>query len=599
LADRKSHPLELLRPYAHRYRGVVAAGIALVVLTNVLTPLVPLAVKYGLDVLDRGGPDPSWAVGPIQALGWSSPQGRLGFFALLSLVVTLLAGAFRFGMRYVITGASRSFERDLRDDLVAHLMDLPRKFFDHSRTGELMARLTNDLEAVRMMVGPALMYLSSTLVNLVVSLGLMLRISVALTLYSLIPLALIAVAARVLSHQIHVRSEAVQAQFGALSTHVQETLAGIRVVQAYTQERAEARTFERLNRDNIAANMALTRVVGLFMPLLIAFVNLGQLLILWIGGHRIVGGAMSLGDFVAFSLLLNILIWPMVALGWVVSLYQRGMASLGRIGAVLEQPRRADRAAGQGAAALVGALRIRDLTFAYNGHPVLRGLEVEIPAGSTAAIVGPTGSGKSTLLNLVARAYEAPAGALLIDGRPLVESPRRELARALGYVPQETFLFSDTLRANLLFGVDQASDQAIAAALAAAQLEGDLAGFPQGLETFVGERGITLSGGQKQRVAIARALLMDPKILLLDDALASVDTHTEEEILRHLQRARRGRTTLIVSHRVSTVRHADQIVVLVDGAIAERGSHDQLVAQGGVYAGLYRRQQLEDELVQS
>ena len=598
-----SQLLSLLLPYARRYRSAIVLGALFVVLTNVMAPLLPLSVKYGLDGL-RGEPtDPEFLHRLFGSWGWDTPRARVAFYALAAVLVTALAGTFRFAMRYVITGASRYFERDLRDDLYRHLLSLPRRTFDRTRTGELMARFTNDLEAVRMMVGPALMYLSATVVNLVVSLAFMAQLSVPLTLYSLIPLGLIALTARVLSREIHDRSEKVQEQFGELTTRVQETLSGIRVVQAYTQEQPQARAFERLNHNNIDANMALTRVVGLFMPLLIAFVNLGQILILWIGGQRIVAGGMTLGDFVAFSLLLNMLIWPMVALGWVVSLYQRGVASLGRLGAVLAEAPQPD--AGRGAAAheIEGAIRLQNLRFAYNGAPVLADVSLEIPAGSTTAIVGATGSGKSTLLNLIARAYEPPPGSLLVDGVPVEALPRRALARALGYVPQETFLFSDTLRANLLFGVDPVGpergaqvERALARALEAAQLSSDLEGFPEGLETFVGERGITLSGGQKQRVAIARALLMDPRILLLDDALASVDTHTEEEILRRLQQARAGRTTLIVSHRVSTVRHADQIVVLQGGRIVERGSHDQLVALDRTYANLYRMQQLEEEL---
>ena len=596
----KSELLALLKPYAWRYRKSILLGALFVVLTNVMAPLLPLSVKYGLDAL-RGEPtDPLFLNRLLTHFAWDSAHARVTFYAVAALLVTLVAGLFRFAMRYVITGASRYFERDLRDDLYRHLLELPRQTFDRSRTGELMARFTNDLEAVRMVVGPALMYLSATLVNLVVSLAFMLQLSVPLTLYSLIPLGLIALTARVLSREIHDRSEKVQAQFGDLTTHVQETLSGIRVIQAYTQEQPQARSFERLNRENIRVNMALTRVVGLFMPLLIAFVNLGQILILWVGGQRIVGGAMTLGDFVAFSLLLNMLIWPMVALGWVVSLYQRGVASLGRLGAVLDEPARPDR----GSASLVGreirgALELKDLTFSYNGHPVLRNLHLEVAPGTTTAIVGATGSGKSTLLNLIARAYEPPPGSLLLDGVPLEAIARRELARALGYVPQETFLFSDTLRANLLFGAGEQGAERLEWALEVSRLGGDLENFPKGLETFVGERGITLSGGQKQRVAIARALLVDPRILLLDDALASVDTHTEEEILHGLQQARAGRTTLIVSHRVSTVRHADQIVVLEAGRIVERGSHDQLVALEGSYANLYRLQQLEEELAQA
>jgi ATP-binding cassette subfamily B protein len=503
----------------------------------------------------------------------------------------------------------------MRNDFFAHLQRLPLAYFQANRTGDLMSRATNDLNAVRTMVGPAVMYAANTILVFIVALSLMVAIDARLTLYSLIPLPFVSIAVKVFGTAIHRRFERIQAQLSEVSAIVQEALGGVRVVRAYRQEAAELERFRRANLEYVRRNRRLIVLQGMFFPSMSFFLGLGALIVLWQGSRAVLSGRITLGEFVAFNAYLTMLSWPMIAFGWVTNMLQRGMASWKRMLEVLETPPAiADEpgAARTAATELRGDIEFRDLTFAFgSAPPVLRRISARVPAGTTAALVGVTGSGKSTLIGLLARLHEPPRGAVFVDGIDVRDLPLAVLRGAIGFVPQEPFLFSDTLANNVAFGLDgagragglppdtDARTQRILEAAAVARLDKDVADFPNGYETSVGERGITLSGGQKQRTAIARAVAIDPRILILDDALSAVDTYTEEEILSRLRAVMRRRTSIVVSHRISTVRDADQIFVLDQGAIVERGTHDELVRRDGMYAELHRKQLLEEELAAS
>ncbi|MGE0042604.1 MAG: ABC transporter ATP-binding protein [Vicinamibacterales bacterium] len=566
------------------YRRAFVVGLSAVVLSTGVTLAGPWVLKLAVD-----------------DLATAVTRGKLLFYASAILGVALLGGAFRFAMRRVIVGASRRFEYDLRNDIFAHLQRLPPAYFAAHRTGDLMSRATNDLNAVRMMAGPAVMYSVSTALTFIAAVALMAGMNGRLTLVALLPLPIVSLSVRYFGRAIHTRFEAIQAQLSELSAVVQETLAGVRVVRAYGREAHEIGRFEAANREYVERSKVLIRLQGLYYPSLSLLMGLSALLVLWLGSRDVVAGRMSLGDLVAFNAYLMMLSWPMIAFGWVTNMLQRGLASWSRILAILDaEPAIDDRhVTGPGVvpADLAGAVEIRDLTFDYGLGPVLQGISCTVAAGETVAIVGATGAGKSTLLALLARLYDPPPGTIRIDGIDVRELPLATLRGALGVVPQEAFLFSDTLANNVRFGRPDAGDEAVRAAAAVARLDVDVADFPKGYETMVGERGITLSGGQKQRTAIARAVLTDPRILVLDDALSAVDTETEDAILAGLREVRRGRTTFIVSHRISTIRDADQILVLEGGRIVERGRHEALVAAGRTYAAMDDRQRLERELL--
>jgi ATP-binding cassette subfamily B protein len=457
-----------------------------------------------------------------------------------------------------------------------------------------------------MVLGPGIMYSANTVVTMVVSILLMLKLSPTLTLFVLIPMPVVAFAVRYFGQVIHERYEKIQALLATLSARVQENLAGVRVVRAYVQEEPETRGFETLNRDYMAKNLQLIRAWAMFYPALEALIGITFLIVLWQGGKQVLAGEISIGALMAFYTYMGLLVWPMIALGWVTNIFQRGAASMGRLNYILHtepavNDAHADRAlAADGQAQVRGDIEFRNLTFTYgtngNARTVLHDVSVRVPAGSTLAIVGPTGSGKSTLAALVPRLYDAPPGTVLVDGRPIHEWPLDTLRRSIGYVPQDTFLFSETIRENIAFGVEQPAPGTVEEAAQVASLGADVADFPKKFESLVGERGITLSGGQKQRTALARAVLRDPRILILDDALSSVDTETEDKILHRLTDIMRDRTTILISHRCSTVRDADLIVVLRDGGIVERGTHTELIGRGGYYAELYQKQLLEEEL---
>jgi ATP-binding cassette subfamily B protein len=523
---------------------------------------------------------------------------KLWLYAGLIVGIVALEALFLYWMRKVLIGISREIEYELRNDLYRHLTLLPARYYQGHRTGDLMSRATNDLSAVRMVLGPGIMYTASTLTTAIGTVVLMLRISPRLLVLSLVPLVFVSFLVRYFGRRIHDRFEAVQAQLSEISAIVQENLSGARVVRAYAQEPHELARFAAANEEYLRRNRQLIRMFGSLYPGIQLLMGLGAVLVLWLGGRMVVAGTITVGEFVAFGAYLTMLHWPMIALGWVVNIFERGEASMGRIAQILDAPPEIEDRSPAHVTAIRGDVEFRGLTFSYDGKPVLRDIDLAVPAGSTVAVVGPTGSGKSTLVSLIPRLFDAPPGTVRIDGHDVRDLPLAVLRGAVGYVPQETFLFSETVRENVAFGLPTGADreQRVPWAAEVAQLGKDVAEFPRGFETFVGERGITLSGGQKQRTALARALAIDPPILILDDALASVDTQTEEDILRALRGVMATRTTFLVSHRVSTVREADLIVVLKDGRIVERGTHDELIARAGFYADLHRRQLLEEEM---
>ncbi len=601
-----------LVPYIRRYRGPTALGMLTLVAGGLVGALLPLtmgtivdAISGGHALIERLGALP----GPAERLllSFYRPLDRetLVFYTAALLVLVVLKGTFSFLTRQILIGVSRDIEFDLRNDLLDHLLRLEPAYYVRNRTGELMSRCTNDLNAVRMVLGPGIMYSLNTIVIMVMAISIMTRISPRLTLFVFLPVPLVAVAVFYFGKVIHDRYEKIQALLAALSARVQENLTGIRVVRAFCQEEYESREFERQNREYVDRNMELIAAWSMFFPALEFLIGIVFLIVLWQGSRQVLGGGFSLGALMAFYGYITQLVWPMVALGWVTNIFQRGAASMGRLQHVLSAQAEIDDRAVRAAAGkeIQGEVEFRHLTFQHptaengaKGRPVLQDITLTIPAGSTVAIVGPTGSGKSTLAALVARLWEAPEGSLLVDGRPIKEWPLEKLRRAIGFVTQDTFLFSDTIRENIAFGVDSATDLEVDRAAHIASIRGEILEFPKQFATVVGERGLTLSGGQKQRTALARALVRDPKILILDDALANVDTETEERILRGLAEVMRQRTTLLISHRCSTVRHADQIVVLREGRIVERGTHEDLIGRGGYYADLYQKQLLEEEL---
>ncbi|MBV9081209.1 MAG: ABC transporter ATP-binding protein [Acidobacteriaceae bacterium] len=573
--------LSSLWPYLARYRGGLSLGLGALLMKDVFAAAQPIVIKQGVDLLTRG-----FEIRVVVDM------------AALLIGLSLLKGVFQYWMRVVLIGISRDIEYDLRNDLFAHLVRLSQDFYWRYRTGDIMARSTNDLNAVRMMLGPGLMYCSETLVMLILALGVMLHSNARLTCMALLPAPLVSLAVIVFGRRIHARFERIQKMFSDISSRVQENLTGVRVVRAYAQETAEVSEFERLNRNYIHENLGLARIQGMFMPLLQALIGMTFLLVLWVGGRQLLEHRISLGDFVMFNTYMGMLIWPMIAVGWVVNQIQRGTASLNRINELFaEQPSIHKPSREAISPGLVSTeIAFLDVSMRFGGRTALAGIDVSIRAGETIAIVGHTGSGKTTLVSLIARLFDPTEGTVSIGGMDIREFDPEALRREIGFVPQETFLFSATLAENISWGVPEADIEQIRWAADVAGLQPDIESFPHGLDTMIGERGLTLSGGQKQRTAIARAILRNPRILVLDDALSSVDTVTEERILSGLAGVMRDRTTILISHRVSTVQNADRIIVLRHGRIVEAGTHHELEQRGGYYAELYQKQMLEEEL---
>jgi ATP-binding cassette, subfamily B, multidrug efflux pump len=617
-------PFGRLLRYVSKYRRDFLLGLACAVVNKLVALAGPLVLSYAVDDLQR-----------------AVTRAKLFGYGTLLLAIGLLSGAFLFLSRRILIGASRHIEYDMRNDFFAHLETLPLSYFQTHRTGDLMSRATNDLNAVRMMIGPSIMYSANTILVFFVALAVMVKIDARLTLISLLPLPFVSISVKYFGSAIHRRFERIQAQLSDISAVAQEALSGVRVVRAYRQEHSELERFRAANAEYLQRNRMLIVLQGFFFPSMSFFLGLGALLILWIGSREVITGRITIGQFVAFNAYLAMLSWPMIAFGWVTNMLQRGMASWKRMLEVLEtQPEISDSGAQTSDSMeqtpdlleIRGDVEFRDLVFRYGDTVVLDHVSLRIDAGQTVALIGVTGSGKSTLIGLLARLHEPPRGSVFLDGVDVLDLPLSVLRGAIGFVPQEPFLFSDSLADNVAFGLDAREgagrageagraggaggagragragrtgegearrEQRILGAAAVARLDKDVADFPNGYNTMVGERGITLSGGQKQRTALARALAIDPRILILDDSLSAVDTYTEEEILSRLRSVLRQRTSIIVSHRISTVRDADRIFVLDAGRIVERGTHDELVKLNGLYAALHKKQLLEEELAAS
>ena len=566
-------------PYLWRYRRGMALGLGSLILKDVVSASLPLVMRGGVDSLTSGF------------------KIQLVFeFAAVLVALSIVKGMFQYWMRVILIGTSRDIEFDLRNELFSHLVTLSSDFYARYRTGDIMARSTNDLNAVRMMLGPGIMYWTETMLTAVISVAVMMSVDWKLTLVCLIPAPLVSVAVMLFGKRIHDRFEVIQKMFSDISSRVQENLSGVRVIRAYAQEKPELHKFEVLNQAYVGENIRLAKLSALFMPLLQALIGLSFLMVLLAGGYRLLEHRISLGSFVMFNTYMGMLVWPMIAIGWVVNLMQRGRASWDRIMQLMREKPAIFAGQSKGAKEVQGAIRFEAVEVKYPACMALKKVDLRIAPGETIAIVGHTGSGKSTLVSLIPRLIDPTQGRVLLDGVDLRERDPEWVRRQIGFVPQETFLFSATLAENIALGVEGATEQQIARAAELAGLAPDIAGFPAGYQTMIGERGLTLSGGQKQRVAIARAILRDPRILILDDALSSVDTLTEESILSSLAGVMRGRTTILISHRVSTSQGAHRIFVIEHGEVAEQGTHDQLIAGGGYYADLYQKQLLEEEL---
>ena len=586
--------LRPLFPYFKKYWRGYVLGTICVFCNNGIWVLFPQVIRRAVD-------------GMLQGV----TRQKLLTYALLLLAVAAIKGIFQFLTRWVVIGISREIEFDLRNDLFRHLESLSYSYYQRTRTGDIMARATNDLNAVRALLGPAIMYSANTVVFTALAVAFMLAISPKLTIYAFLPLPVVSIVVQYFGKRIHERFERIQAMFSEISARAQENFSGARVIRAYVQEEPEIASFETSNREYIARSLKLVRLMGMLWPTLETMLGMAIVLVLWLGGREVLFGRITPGDFVAFNTYMVQLTWPIIALGWVINIFQRGTASMGRINEILtEKPEIQDgpevRIPSGGnvltnapaPTSIQGAIEFRGVNFAYNGTVVLDDVNLRIPAGTSLAIVGPTGSGKTTLVSLIPRIYDTAPGTVLIDGRPIREYSLEFLRKQIGFVPQETFLFSETIRENIAFGKEDATDEEVRAAAEAANIAADIEEFPDEYQTMVGERGITLSGGQKQRTAIARAIIRNPRILVLDDALSSVDTQTEDKILNHLREVMQGRTTIFISHRVSTVRNADQIAVLHGGRVVELGTHDELLARDGYYTDLYNKQLLEEELAQ-
>ncbi len=575
----RSRELLTLIPYLRKFRTRLLVGSLMVLLTNAAAVVSPWILRAAIDDLT------------LQV-----DQQKLLLYSGLILSFNALEGCFRFLMRRILIGLSRNVEFDLRNDLYAQLQRLSPSFYGTYSTGDLMARSSSDLSAVRSVLGPGIMYSLNTLFTAVLTVTILLRLDFTLAVIALLPLLLVSVSVRFFGKRIHDRFKKIQERLAEMTSQAQENLSGRRVIRAYVQEDAAVERFATTNRQYRAESLGLVKLWGVFNPLLTLLLGLSTVVLLWMGGLRVMQGALTVGELVAFVAYLAMLSWPTIALGFVMNVFERGTASMGRINRILETEPQILDSPGARSTEIQGRVEVRNLTFAYNGSPVLLDVTFQIPAGSTTAIVGRTGSGKSTLASLLCRFYPVPENTIFIDGRDINDVPVADLRRQLGYVPQDSFLFSETVARNISFGRPRAGTTEIEEAARTSHILPDILDFPRGFETRVGERGVTLSGGQKQRVSISRAFLVKPKILLLDDALSSVDTYTEEAILGNLRKELVGRTAILISHRISTVRDADQVLVLESGRIVEQGTHTELMSRKGFYSDLYEKQRLLAEL---
>ncbi len=598
MANKSNGRFVHLIPILKKYKGYLWVGVSVTLVANSLMLIVPYLIKLAFDLVDNAHKSGL----PLT----ESDQQLLLKYCLYMIGLSVVGGAFRFVMRRTIIWQSRKVEYDLRATLFKKWLALDNSYYDGSRTGEMMALATNDMEAVRMMVGPGIMHSFNASISTVVAICFMLTLSPTLTLATILPMSLLALSVNRLGSLVHKRFLVIQTHFAALTSQVQENMAGVRVIKAYRREDSETNSFGRMSKEYADLNLGMMRVYGLFHPMLFTIVGGVSLMVVYVGGQEVIAGTITLGTLVAFLGYLSWLVWPMMATGWVVSLYQRGMASLGRINKVLDaEPTVVDPGAEAGTEYQVsGKIEFKDLTFAYaksksgDAKPdnVLSNINLTIEPGTSLGITGPTGSGKSTLVSLIPRLYSAQPGMVFVDDRDVCDWPLEKLRGGVGFVPQETFLFSDTLEANINFSSRVQSEISTTEAARLAALDSEVESFPYKYETILGERGITLSGGQKQRTALARAIMKQPAILVLDDATSSVDTETEEKIFDSLEEVFPGRTSIVISHRVSSLKNCDLIIYLDKGQIVEQGNHDELLKLKGAYAGLYRLQLMEKEL---
>jgi ATP-binding cassette subfamily B multidrug efflux pump len=569
-----------LKKYLRKHSSGILFGFIFVCLTNGFSLLIPWIFKYAIDGFKAG-----------------ITHNKLLQYALLLLLVTCIQGVFRFFMRMKLIGISREIEYELGNDFFRHLESLSPSFFNQWRVGEIMSRATNDLAAVRMVLGPGIMNFFNTITLSIATIILMLSINMRLALYAMIPLPILSIVIKYFSAILHRRYEKVQAYYAQMSSKVQENLSGIRVIKTYNQEKNEIQTFRNMNDIYVDRNMSMVRIWGLFFPFMLFIAGLGMLVVLLFGGKEVIAGIISLGEFVAFSGYLMMLIWPMMAFGWVLSLLQRGAASMKRINQIFESkpeitsPRRPAKIKN-----IMGNIEFKGVYFAYNGKQVLKDINLKINRGARLGIIGPVGCGKTSLINLLPRFYDVSQGEILMDGVNIKKISLALLRSSIGYVPQDSFLFSDTIKNNIGFGLKKVSTKQIIEAATISRFDQEVYEFPDKYESMMGERGITLSGGQKQRTALSRAIIIEPCVLILDDAFSSVDTRTEEEILGELKKLFKDRTVLIVSQRISTIMKADHIIVLDEGRIIEQGTHKELLINKGIYYRIYKEQLLAREL---